>query len=89
MKKIILLLVALLSLSSASFSNIAADTNKTDNAGKKIGFWKEKIGQSDFYGNYVNDKKEGLWIGYFVNGIISNIEEYKNGKKNGYVILID
>src|ERR1700746_3281553 len=89
MKRIILFLITMLTMNLAAFSNTPADTNKTDNTGKKTGFWKEKIASFDFYGNYVNDKKEGLWIAYYGNGIIGTIEEYKNGRKNGYSILLD
>ena len=80
MKKTILLLIALLSISYpiSAFTPVASDTNKTDSSGKKTGFWKEKDKQIDFYGNYQNDKKEGLWTGYYTNGAISNMDEYKN-----------
>src|ERR1035437_258069 len=91
MKKLILSITAILlfSASASAVSSIPSDTNKTDNSGKKIGFWKEKLNQEDYYGTYSNWKKEGLWIGYYANGIISSIDEYKNDKKNGYSISID
>lgn len=66
-----------------------SDTNKLDGNGKKTGIWKEKLDMYTYYGSYRNDKREGIWIGYHPNGIISTIDEYKDGKKNGCSIGID
>ena len=52
----VLILSVMMSVCGTSYSNVGADTNKVDNSGKKIGFWKEKIGNSDYYGNYVKDR---------------------------------
>ena len=91
MKKNLFVIISVLSisLSMKAYTTIPADTNKMDTSGKKTGFWKEKSGQTDWYGNYSNDKKEGLWIGYFSNGAINNLDEYKNGRKNGLSLAFD
>jgi antitoxin component YwqK of YwqJK toxin-antitoxin module len=73
----------------ASTTTVVSDTNKLDGNGKKTGIWKEKSEMYIYYGTYKNDKREGVWIGYHPNGIISSIDEYKDGKKNGYSIGID
>jgi len=81
MKKVFLFATTILSLKLVALTSMPADTNKMDASGKKIGLWKEQLNQSDYYGNYGYNGKEGLWIGYYANGIISNIDEYKSGKK--------
>lgn len=74
---------------SASTYGVAGDTNKTDANGKKTGLWKEKGEMTVYYGRYKDDKKDGAWIGYHPNGIISSIVEYRDGRKNGASIGID
>ena len=70
-------------------SLVLGDTNKTNNAGKKVGLWKEKTSQNECYGNYEEGKKEGQWVCYHANGVVSNIGQYKNGMLNGvYMILL-
>jgi hypothetical protein len=53
---------------------------------------KVKIGRFNYYypnrqlqysGNYVHDIKEGLWLSYHYNGIMSDSSFYVNGKKVG------
>ena len=92
MKKVLLLSAGLFLLIniSASAKNLApGDTNKTDAHGKKQGFWKESEVNNDFYGDYVDNKKEGQWIGYYSQGQLSNIYEYRNGMKNGYCFAFE
>jgi antitoxin component YwqK of YwqJK toxin-antitoxin module len=84
-----MLLSAFCMYAGASTKVVASDTNKLDSNGKKTGIWKEKTEMYMYYGNYKNDKREGVWIGYHPNGIISSIDEYKDGKKNGCSIGID
>ncbi|WP_282080952.1 right-handed parallel beta-helix repeat-containing protein [Aquimarina algiphila] len=38
-------------------------------------------------GKYVNNKKEGVWSSYYLNGSIQNKIDYVNGKKNGSAIF--
>lgn len=76
-------------MAEASIMRIAGDTNKVDAGGKKTGIWKEEMNSFTYFGNYINNKKEGVWIGYHPNGLISSIDEYKGGKRNGVSIGID
>ena len=68
----------------------AADTlNKTDARGLKQGFWEEKSTNSAAKGWYKNGLKEGQWLTYGQNGILTRVENYHSGLKNGAVIDID
>ena len=91
MKRTLTLFAFLTAFMSASASAyiVVGDTNKTDATGKKTGLWREKTEMTTYYGKYLNDKKDGAWIGYHPNGIISSIVEYKDGRKNGASIGID
>ena len=91
MKKEILVFVffAASLLANASQLELVGDTNKVDAGGKKTGIWKEEANSFTYFGKYINDKKEGVWIGYHPNGLISSIDEFKGGKKNGVSIGID
>jgi antitoxin component YwqK of YwqJK toxin-antitoxin module len=91
MKKTLILLTFLTSFlgANASIYAIAGDTNKTDANGKKTGLWIEKTEMTTYHGRYKDDKREGAWIGYHPNGIISSVVEYRNGRKNGASIGID
>jgi antitoxin component YwqK of YwqJK toxin-antitoxin module len=84
-----MLLSAFFMCTKASIRTVVSDTNKLDGNGKKNGIWKEKSDMYTYYGSYKNDKREGVWIGYHPNGIISTIDEYRDGRKNGYSIGID
>jgi antitoxin component YwqK of YwqJK toxin-antitoxin module len=64
--------------------------NKVDTKGKKQGYWEEKLANSTTTkGWYVNDLQNGQWLTYGQNGIITKVENYKKGKKDGAVIEID
>ena len=106
MKKLLFILIVLvnISVSALAINKIPSDTNKVNAEGKKEGFWKEKLEHNDYFGNYINDKKEGIWIGYYTSEFdkgegsitiyhyeynISNMDEYKNGKRNGMSIVMD
>ena len=85
MKKIFFLL--LICLSGNSFSQ---DTNKVDANKQKQGFWMENVMGVTYRGQYVNHKREGNWISYHQGTLlISSIDFYKNGMKNGISISID
>src|SRR3989344_5859860 len=91
MKTNFLLFISIICFSFSANANsfVLGDTNKTNNAGKKIGVWKEKMGQSECYGNYEDGKKEGQWVCYHANGMVSNLGNYKNGMLSGIYIIID
>lgn len=75
---------------TASATVSESDTiNKTDAKGKKQGFWEEKSANLSAKGWYKNDLKEGQWLTYGQNGIITKVENYRKGMKNGTVIEID
>jgi antitoxin component YwqK of YwqJK toxin-antitoxin module len=57
--------------------------NKFDLKGNKVGFWKERKEAFDFEGYYVNGIKEGMWTGYFNDGLVQSIENYRNGLLDG------
>jgi len=63
--------------------------NKTDAKGMKQRFWEEKTDNSTTKGWYKNNLKEGQWLTYGQNGIITKVENYHKGMKNGTVIEID
>ncbi|HTB33059.1 MAG TPA: hypothetical protein VK808_13605, partial [Bacteroidia bacterium] len=42
--------------------SLPADTNKMDGNGKKQGLWIENLGPTKWLGNYVDGKKEGIWV---------------------------
>src|SRR5688572_28772996 len=65
------------------------DTNKTDANNRKQGIWSESVGESFWYGNYIDDVKEDVWIGYYGNGTISAVTHYRQGKKEGASISLD
>ena len=87
--KLFFLSILALCLSTEAFCTITADTNRLDSNGKKEGLWKERLESFDFYGDYIDGKKEGVWVAYYSNGIISNLFEYKNGMRNGISIGIN
>lgn len=63
--------------------------NKMDAQGMKQGFWEEKSVNISTKGWYKNDLKDGQWLTYGQNGIITKVENYRKGMKNGAVIDID
>ena len=90
MKKILLFIAfAALSLNVMAYTPAAGDTNKVDSQNRKQGIWKENIAFFDWYGNYVNGNKEGIWVMYNPGNILGAMDEYKNGKKNGLSLSID
>ncbi len=106
MKKVIVFVLAILSMtmSGFAFKSMPSDTNKVNAEGEKEGLWKEKINEIEYLGKYINGKREGLWIGEYPDGndnrprvwmdhhagdLISNIDEYKNDKRNGLSITMD
>jgi antitoxin component YwqK of YwqJK toxin-antitoxin module len=77
-----------------------ADTiNKTDINNYKVGKWvlkgmhKTGSGYSPQQiietGNYVNNRKDGVWIEYYKNGKMRNKLTYVNGTLNGRAVFYD
>lgn len=104
MKQLIILtfLIAVTSLSARSmtkdnlnnsgtnFTAAGGDTNVTDNNKLKQGFWMERNGTYAWEGNYVSDKREGTWVAYiFGSPMVTFIENYRDGKKNGVSLAVD
>jgi antitoxin component YwqK of YwqJK toxin-antitoxin module len=92
---ILILALVLMSVNSAFLAQNPADNiNQKDSLHKKQGYWKiyahmrnvpgykpEEIIEE---GNYLNDRKTGLWIKYYPGGTIQSKLYYQNGKINGY-----
>jgi len=62
--------------------------NQYDDQGNKRGYWKFNDfdiirGVVPVDGNYVNDKKEGIWNEYYDNGELMTKGNYTNDKKDG------
>ncbi|MCK9203927.1 MAG: hypothetical protein M0P58_05740 [Bacteroidales bacterium] len=64
-------------------------TNQTDKSGNKFGYWEETIGDIIYSGIYRDNQKSGAWTGQYPNKMISGIEHYSNGMKDGIVIRVD
>jgi len=54
------------------------DINRTDEAGRRVGPWKEVFtdGSVSGTGNYAADQRNGSWVFYFRNGRHKAIGEY-------------
>ncbi len=97
MKAIVIFLTSLILLFPAhSFAQAKAadekvpDTiNRTDSYGNKVGFWVEKQGEISYKGEYVANKKEKNWVGYYPNSFIYKLEYYANGLKDGISMQFD
>jgi antitoxin component YwqK of YwqJK toxin-antitoxin module len=63
--------------------------NNTDVKGLKQGYWEETTNGFLSKGQYLNDVKDGSWTTYTSKGIVSKVETYKLGKKEGITINID
>ena len=60
------------------------NTNRTDETGLKQGYWIVKDNESVIEeGNYLNDKKNGLWKSYFTNGNLKSEITYEQGVAKG------
>ena len=56
------------------------EINKIDVNGKKQGYWDELfIDNIKSKGNYINGKKDGLWVFYDNKNKITSIQSFKNG----------
>ncbi|NTW25588.1 MAG: toxin-antitoxin system YwqK family antitoxin [Lentimicrobium sp.] len=63
--------------------------NKVDDKGLKQGLWLEKSGVTYSEGNYLNNLKDGLWLTHAVeNDMLIQVENYKQGIKNGIFVEI-
>ena len=63
--------------------------NQKDNNGLKQGYWEEEDRGELSKGQYVDDKKEGLWKTYHRQGFLKEMAEYKDGELNGTKVVID
>ncbi|MDP1623811.1 MAG: toxin-antitoxin system YwqK family antitoxin [Bacteroidales bacterium] len=69
--------------------NLPDTANRTDQNGKKTGYWIEKHGELTFKGYYVSERKVHDWVGYYPNNNIYRVEYYLNGEKEGIAIQFD
>ena len=74
---------------SVENQSVSDTVNRADPNGNKIGYWEEKAGEITYKGIYHASRKNGNWIGYYQNNVISGIEFYTNGVKDGIAISID
>lgn len=90
--------VTLLVLTGFAAAQSANDTiNKTDETGKRQGYWiiTNAIAQLPEYaptskveeGRYIDARKEGLWRAYFPSGKQKSRITFKNNRPNGYAII--
>ena len=63
--------------------------NQTDSFGNKVGYWIEKKSDISYKGEYIANKKEKNWIGYYSNNFIYKVEYYSNGLKDGISMQFD
>ena len=70
-------------------TKVPDSVNRTDSKGEKVGYWIEKTGDISYKGEYVANKKVKNWIGYHPNNMISKIEYFSNGVKDGISIQFD
>ncbi|MCX6240216.1 MAG: hypothetical protein NTX43_00180 [Bacteroidetes bacterium] len=63
--------------------------NFTDASGVKTGYWEEKTLEVMNKGFYIQNKKEGSWVGFYPNNIVARVEFFKTGKKDGPCIQLD
>ena len=96
MKIIGYLVLAVLLISSSSLTaqvkpgNQNSDTiNKFDSKNARTGFWEEKQGDVVSKGIYVSNKKVNNWISYYPNGLISKLEFFSNGVRDGISLQFD
>jgi antitoxin component YwqK of YwqJK toxin-antitoxin module len=73
-----------------TFVSAAGDTNRFNASGQREGFWLEKNAGYEWSGYYVNGQKHGTFVGYPLGiGLLSFIETYDMGKKNGLFLVAD
>lgn len=88
-----ILLPLFLLLSIAAFANSDRDLNQVDENGMRQGYWiiKGYMINDDAFGpnatveegNYVNNRKEGLWKRFYASGILRSEITYKNNRPYG------
>ncbi len=87
---IIVFLTGLTSVSvSQSYKIYNNDTiNRLDENKRKTGYWvfftKSDSKKIDKEGNYVNNRKSGIWKTYYPNGVLKSEITYVNNRPNGY-----
>lgn len=73
-----------------TFNAGGGDTNQLNSAGQKHGLWVEKLTGYEWRGYYVNGVKHGTFVGYPLGlSLLSFIETYDMGKKNGLFLVAD
>ncbi|MEI6697223.1 MAG: LytTR family transcriptional regulator DNA-binding domain-containing protein [Bacteroidota bacterium] len=78
-KRIVLLIITSFCISSMLFAQQPADTlNKTDNSGKKQGYWKKTDGKGilKYEGHFVNNNPSGEFKYYYEDGKIKAISRF-------------
>ena len=68
---------------------IADTVNRTNSEAFKYGYWIEKQGDITSKGEYLLNKKNKNWVSYYPNNIISKIEYYSNGERDGISVQFD
>jgi len=68
---------------------ISDTVNRTNSEALKYGYWVEKQGDITSKGEYLLNKKNKNWISYYPNNIISKIEYYSNGLRDGISVQFD
>jgi uncharacterized protein len=63
--------------------------NRKDDSGNKTGYWIEKANDVTYKGEYVANKKNNNWVGYYSNNVVSKVEYYSNGVKDGISVQLD
>ncbi len=94
MKHLFILTACYFTITSSTLATTlnSSDTSKTDALGKKQGLWKEIINGVDWYGNYLNNQKNGAWVNYHPGTtppVVSQLESYVEGEKNGISLETD
>ena len=70
-------------------NKIPDSVNRTNSNGDKVGYWIEKTADITYKGEYRANKKVKNWIGFYPNNMISKIEYFNNGVKDGISIQFD
>ncbi|MFH1119203.1 MAG: toxin-antitoxin system YwqK family antitoxin [Bacteroidota bacterium] len=89
MKRYVVSIVLMLFMSIQVFAQPETKTNQTDDNGRKQGRWLEKAGEIIMDGQYQDNLKHGQWLVHFAEtGLLSKLETFSMGKKNGIFLEI-
>ena len=93
MKRIVIFFSALMIVPVFLFSQVVVqknDTiNRTSNKDQKIGYWEEQMGDQIAKGFYKDNLRTGCWVTVTTNNLLSRIDNYSYGKKEGISIAFD